>query len=232
MSDKNENSGFSFEDEGEFFQNHQPEEFMSNGLESADPGVKSDRKKINTKQIVKSVFEWLDVVVASLVVVVLVFTFVFRIVAIDGDSMLPTLHEAERVIISDLFYEPKRGDIVVVSRNMNNSADSKSYQQPIIKRVIATEGQTVDIDFNKGVVFVDGVALEENYTLEPTYRKLDFDGPVRVKENCVFVLGDNRNDSLDSRSSSIGDNGMIDEKYILGRAVLRVFPLNKFGGLN
>lgn len=232
MSDKNQNSGFSFEDEGEFFQNYQPEEFMSAGLESANSGVKSDRKKINTKHIVKSVFEWLDVVVASLVVVVLVFTFVFRIVAIDGDSMLPTLHEAERVIISDLFYEPKRGDIVVVSRNMNNSADLKSYQQPIIKRVIATEGQTVDIDFNKGVVYVDGVALEENYTLEPTYRKLDFDGPVRVKENCVFVLGDNRNDSLDSRSSSIGDNGMIDEKYILGRAVFRVFPLNKFGGLN
>ena len=232
MSDNNKNKGFSFEDEGDFLKNYQPKNTVSDEWKSPTPIFRARNEKINTTALIKGVFEWLDVVVASLVVVVLVFTFVFRIVAIDGSSMLPTLVNAERVIISDLFYEPKRGDIVVISRNMNNSADSKSYQQPIIKRVIATEGQTVDIDFNKGIVYVDGVALEENYTLEPTYRKLDFDGPVRVKENCVFVLGDNRNDSLDSRSSAIGDNGMIDKKYILGRAVVRVFPLNKLGGLD
>lgn len=232
MSDNNKNKGFSFEDEGDFLKNYQPKNTVSDEWHTSAPVFRARNKKTNTNSIIKGVFEWLDVVVTSLVVVVLVFTFVFRIVAIDGDSMLPTLFDTERVIISDLFYEPKRGDIVVISRNMNNSADSKSYQQPIIKRVIATEGQTVDIDFNKGIVYVDGVALEENYTLEPTYRKLDFDGPVRVKENCVFVLGDNRNDSLDSRSSAIGDNGMIDKKYILGRAVVRVFPLNKLGGLD
>lgn len=183
------------------------------------------------KKPIREMFEWLDVVVASIIAVVIIFTFVFRIVAIDGPSMMNTLLDGERVIISNLFYEPKRGDIVVISRNTDNSNVTGSYDEPIIKRIIATEGELVNIDFNSGVVYVDGVALDEDYTLEPTYRSFDITFPVRVKENCVFVLGDNRNDSMDSRSSQIGDNGMIDEKYILGQAILRVFPLNKIGRL-
>lgn len=177
------------------------------------------------------VFEWLDVVVASIIAVVIIFTFVFRIVAIDGPSMMNTLLDGERVIISNLFYEPKRGDIVVISRNTDNSTEVGSYDEPIIKRIIATEGELVDIDFEAGIVYVDGVALEEEYTLEPTYRSFDITFPVRVKDDCVFVLGDNRNDSMDSRSSQIGENGMIHEKYILGHAICRVFPLNKIGRL-
>lgn len=179
----------------------------------------------------RELFEWLDIVVASIIAVVIIFTFVFRIVAIEGPSMMDTLFDGERVVISNLFYEPKRGDVVVISRNTENSGEVGSYDEPIIKRVIATEGEVVDIDFVKGIVYVDGVALKEAYIREPTYRSFDITFPVRVKENCVFVMGDNRNDSLDSRSSQIGDNGMIDEKYILGHAVLRVFPLNKFGRL-
>ena len=177
------------------------------------------------------VFEWLDVVVASIIAVVIIFTFVFRIVAIDGPSMMNTLLDGERVIISNLFYEPKRGDIVVISRNNDNSSEVGSYDEPIIKRIIATEGELVDIDFEAGIVYVDGVALDEDYTLEPTYRSFDITFPVRVKEDCVFVLGDNRNDSMDSRSSQIGEDGMIHEKYILGHAICRVFPLNKIGRL-
>ncbi|MBQ7108129.1 MAG: signal peptidase I [Clostridia bacterium] len=184
------------------------------------------------KSVILSVFEWLDVVVASVVVVVLLFTFVFRMVRIDGDSMNNTLIDGERVVITDMFYTPKRGDIVVISRNTENSSVIGSYKEPIIKRVIATEGDIVDIDFNSGIVYVNNEPLNEPYTKEPTYSRGDVVFPLVVKENCVFVLGDNRNDSKDSRSSEIGDNGQVDVKYILGRAVLRVFPLSKFGGMN
>lgn len=180
---------------------------------------------------IKEVFEWLDVVVTSIIAVVIIFTFVFRIVAIDGPSMMNTLLDGERVIISNLFYEPKRGDIVVISRNTDNSSEVGSYDEPIIKRIIATEGELVDIDFEAGIVYVDGVALEEDYILEPTYRSFDITFPVRVTEDSVFVLGDNRNDSMDSRSSQIGEDGMIHEKYILGHAIYRVFPMNKIGSL-
>ena len=145
--------------------------------------------------------------------------------------MLNTLHDKERVIISDLFYTPKKGDIVVISRNMDNSPNKDEYEQPIIKRIIATEGETVDIDFENGIVYVNGSPIAENYIKEPTYRSGDIEFPVRVKENCVFVLGDNRNDSSDSRFSTIGENGMINEKYILGKAIYRVYPFNKIGGL-
>ena len=191
-----------------------------------------ENKKETKKSFDSSIFEWLDVVVASVVVVVILFTFVFRMVAIDGDSMNNTLLDGERVIITNMFYKPERGDIVVISRNMENSSVEGSYEEPIIKRVIATEGDMVDIDFENGIVYVNNEALKEDYIKEPTYRKADVKFPLVVKENCVFVLGDNRNDSKDSRTTQIGDNGLIDVKYILGHAVLRVFPLNKFGGID
>ena len=191
-----------------------------------------ENKKETKKSFASSIFEWLDVVVASVVVVVILFTFVFRMVAIDGDSMNNTLLDGERVIITNMFYKPERGDIVVISRNMENSSVEGSYEEPIIKRVIATEGDMVDIDFENGIVYVNNEALKEDYIKEPTYRKADVKFPLVVKENCVFVLGDNRNDSKDSRTTQIGDNGLIDVKYILGHAVFRVFPLNKFGGID
>ena len=130
-----------------------------------------------------------------------------------------------------MFYTPKNGDIVVISRNIDNSVDEES-SAPIIKRIIATEGQTVDIDFEQGIVFVDGVALDEPYTRTPTNLKYDIEFPVLVDDGCVFVLGDNRNDSRDSRSSLIGNNGMIDTRYILGKAVFRILPFDKIGGLS
>ncbi len=188
-------------------------------------------KNESKKSIIFSIFEWLDVVVASVVVVVILFTFVFRIVKIDGNSMNNTLIDGERVIITDMFYTPKRGDVVVISRNTENSTVVGSYKEPIIKRVIATEGDIVDIDFSKGIVYVNNEPLKEEYIKEPTYRMGDVKFPLVVKEDCVFVLGDNRNDSKDSRSSEIGEDGQVDVKYILGHAILRVFPLNKFGGI-
>ena len=178
----------------------------------------------------RDIFEWLEVVVTAIIAVVVVFTLVFKVVTIDGGSMRETLHNGDKVVISNLFYTPKQKDIVVISRNIDNSYESES-QAPIIKRVIATEGQIVDIDFNTGMVYVDGVALDEPYTRTPTNLSYDIQFPVKVDDGCVFVLGDNRNDSHDSRSSLIGNNGMIDTRYILGKAILKVFPFSEIGGI-
>ena len=179
----------------------------------------------------KFVFEWLEIIITAIIAVVIIFTFIFKVVTIEGGSMKETIHNGEKVIISNMFYTPKNGDIVVISRNIDNSVDTES-SAPIIKRIIATEGQTVDIDFEQGIVFVDGVALDEPYTRTPTNLKYDIEFPVLVDDGCVFVLGDNRNDSRDSRSSLIGDNGMIDTRYILGKAVFRILPFDKIGGLS
>ena len=179
------------------------------------------------------IFDWLEVLVHAIIAVVICFSFLFRIAVIDGPSMMNTLHHGERVIMTNLFYEPKAGDIVVISRNKENSVYTMNDSNaPIIKRIIALEGQTVDIDFDAGIVYVDGVALDEPYTRTPTTRKGDIEFPVTVDEGCVFVLGDNRNDSLDSRSTQIGEYGMIDTRYILGHAVFRILPFDKVGKLD
>lgn len=194
--------------------------------------MENNNKNVSEK-LRRSVWEWLETIVISCLLVVFIFTFVFRIVGIDGDSMLNTLVDKERVIISDLFYTPSRGDIVVISRNYYNDIENKdNNSSPIIKRVIATEGETVDI--RDGHVFVNGEMLNEPYARTLTNPYASSDGvtfPVTVPENCVFVLGDNRGESWDSRSLSIGEDGMIDERYILGKALFRIFPFQKFGGI-
>ncbi|MBO7218212.1 MAG: signal peptidase I [Clostridia bacterium] len=183
----------------------------------------------------KEIFEWLDIIVTSMISVVIIFTFLFRLVTIVGDSMQNSFYGGEKIVITGLFYEPKYGDVVVISRNAHNSALEKdAFAEPIIKRVIATGGQYVDINFNTGVVYVGDDAstlkpLNEPYTKAPTYTKADVDFPVYVPEGYVFVLGDNRNDSKDSRFKEIGENGLVNEKYILGRAVFRAFPFSRAG---
>ena len=147
------------------------------------------------------------------------FVFFFRTIDVMGHSMEPTLQNGDKLIVSNLFYTPQYGDIVVLRKESFG-------EQAIVKRVIATEGQTVDIDFDEGIVYVDGVALDEPYIAEVTRRPLDFSGEVTVPEGCVFVLGDNRNRSNDSRDADIG---MVDTRYIIGRALIRVFPLSEFG---
>lgn len=194
--------------------------------------VRNEKKPEEVFSKKKEFFEWLDVVSVALITVIIIFGFVFRIATISGASMLNTLKNGERVVITNLFYEPKASDIVVISRNTCNTAEDISEGSgPIIKRVIATENQTVDIDFQKGIVYVDGVALEEDYISTSTTVRHDIEFPVTVPKGHIFVLGDNRAVSLDSRSSSIGTGGMVDKRYVLGRAVFRIFPFDKIGSL-
>jgi len=160
--------------------------------------------------------------VALVAAVFLIFSLCFRVVVVSGPSMNDTLiHGDWLLLLSNTFYtEPKTGDVVVASMKSFDSG------KPIIKRVIALEGQTVDIDFNAGVVKVDGIPLEEPYTLTPTnlYEGVNF--PLVVDPGCVFLLGDNRNESKDSRSTEIG---LVDKREILGKALFLVFPGNNSG---
>ena len=181
-----------------------------------EENIETDEEKPSTKEFI---FDWLEVLVHAIIVVVICFSFFFRIATIDGESMENTLLNGEKIIISNMFYEPKVGDIVVISRNKENSVYTMDgTNTPIIKRIIAVEGQMVDIDFEKGIVYVDGIALDEPYTKTPTNVNHGVEFPVIVDEGGVFVLGDNRNDSYDTR-------------YILGKALFRILPLDKIGGL-
>ena len=152
-----------------------------------------------------------------LAVIMLVFVIFFRIVIVDGTSMNKTLlHGDYLLLLSKIFYqEPEYGDIVVISK------DSFDGGAPIVKRVIATEGQIVDIDFNAGIVYVDGVALDEPYTNTMTNTNGGMSFPLTVSEGCVFVMGDNRNKSKDRRYLEIGQ---VDEREILGKAIFLLMP--------
>ena len=193
-----------------------------------------EEKKVNFR---KDIFDWLDIIVSSVIAVIIIFSFLFRVVTIKGESMENTLYENEKVIISDLFYEPKFGDIVVISRNRTNATQNAGDTDPIIKRVIATEGQYVDIDFLEGKVYVgydlaNMTLLDEPYIKTPTNNTGDVTFPVYVDKDHIFVLGDNRNESLDSRFKEIGEDGLVDTRYILGHAILRIFPFDRIGGFS
>ena len=180
------------------------------------------------KETTNNLYDWIGVIIVPLIAIVILFTFFFRVVGVDGESMMHTLQDGDRVIIS-IINNPKPGDIVVISRNYENdeAARDQSGNTPIIKRVIAVGGQTVDID-DDGNVIVDGVKLNEPYIAEQKQRKLgDVEFPITIKPGYIFVMGDNRNVSKDSRFSSIGEMGQINEKYVLGKAVVRFFPFNE-----
>jgi signal peptidase I len=153
----------------------------------------------------------------ALVICVALFIFAVRVIDVSGSSMVPTLHDGDKMIVSNLFYKPKYGDIVVFK------TDTYDPDRALVKRVIATEGQEISLDFDRGVVYINGSPIEEDYIAELTTTKLDFIGPQTVPEGCVFVMGDNRNASTDSRKKEIG---MVDERMILGRAYYVVFPVS------
>lgn len=174
------------------------------------------------------VYSWLQPILFALTVLILVSTFLGRLIGVDGDSMLPTLHNGDMLVLQSVGYTPKNGDVVVLSTPTFRGG------APLVKRIIATGGQRLDIDYDAGVVYVDGVALEEDY-LGETMRKPSFDHydyPLTVPEGCVFVMGDNRNNSSDSRYDEFAQSiGMVDQRRVLGRAVWILFPFSRFGGV-
>ena len=184
-----------------------------------------------------SVLEYLHDVVYILALILVVFTFCMRVVIVSGSSMFSTLVDGDYLLLINrpLCGELEQGDIVVAS--MERFKDG----EPIVKRVVATGGQTVDIDFRAGIVYVDGVALEEEYIYTPTHLSEGMEFPLVVEEGCLFLMGDNRGDSRDSRAPEIG---LVDEREILGRAVFLMLPgtgrgeytverdFGRIGGLN
>ncbi len=169
-----------------------------------------------------TLYFWLQAAVGALVCILLLFTFVARGVGVVGSSMVPTLHDGDVMVVQSLGYTPKNGDVVVLTK--------RSFMtEPIVKRVIATGGQTVHIDYTSGLVYVDGVPLDDSYINEPMqepYSSTMSITDVTVPEGCLFVMGDNRNASTDSRDVRVG---IIDQREVLGHAVLILFPFSDFG---
>lgn len=165
----------------------------------------------------RDLYEWVQSLVGSVLVVVAIFTFGIRMLGVDGHSMLNTLqHDDRLLVVNPIFYHDYQyGDIVILRKNGVFDND------PIVKRVIAVGGQTVDIDFDAGVVYVDGEALEENYIREPTYTAEGTEFPLTVPEGSIFVMGDNRNGSSDSRDYRLGT---VDTRYVIGKAAFLIFP--------
>ena len=186
----------------------------------AEKNGKQKGKELNWKQELTLYMHDLIYMIAAIFIVFLV---VFRVIIVSGSSMYDTLMDGDYLLlVNNLFYrEPQSRDIIVIRKE---SFDNGS---PIIKRVIATQGQTVDIDFEAGIVYVDGQALEEPYTYTPTNMQEGMQFPLTVEENCVFALGDNRNGSRDSRDPVIGQ---IDKREILGKAVFLFLPASRTPG--
>ena len=185
--------------------------------EAAPEGETAAKPPRNAK---KELIEWVKAFVFAGIIVALIFGFVIRPVEVLGHSMEPTLQNSDRLIEWMLFYTPKQGDIVILS-------EKTGLDEALVKRVIATEGQTVEIN-EAGEVLVDGVLLNEDYIYEPIDQAHlgDWEYPVTVPEGCIFVMGDNRNHSTDSRYAEVG---FVDVDEVIGKVFLRLSPLSAFG---
>ena len=174
-------------------------------------------KEIKEKEAAgRDLYEWIQALVCSVLAVVLLFTFVIRLIGVDGSSMEPTLKHGDRLLVlnSLVYNDYQYGDIVVLRKDT-------FLQEPVVKRVIATENQTVDIDFSTGSVYVDGKLLKEDYVNELTFTDEGTEFPLTVPEGSIFVMGDNRNHSTDSRDTRLGT---VDARYVIGKAVVLGFP--------
>jgi signal peptidase I len=189
---------------------------MANNTVNLD---EKDIEQVPQQSFTRELYEWFEAILTALMLVIIVMIFLLRPANVEGPSMENTLHEGDRLIFTDIGFTPQYGDIVIV--------DSEGLGKFIVKRVIATEGQTIDIDFVNATVKVDGVILDEKYISTVTVN--DEEGhsyPVVVPDNCVFVMGDNRMHSTDSRSARV-DFVNVDDIY--GKVIFRFYPFSKLG---
>lgn len=171
----------------------------------------------------QSLYDWIEIISVSLSIVLLFLTFVARVTTVVGDSMLPTLHNGEALLVISIGYTPENGDIVVVQD------DRSDINYPIVKRVIGTENDVIEFDFDNWAVYVNGERLEEDYINRQDFVNMKSYGcsdRVEVPKGCVFVMGDNRNGSTDSRDSRLGFVSVDD---VVGKVALRLSPFDKFG---
>lgn len=171
------------------------------------------------------VYGWFQALAFALAFLLIFFTFFGRIIGVDGHSMDPTLNDQDMLYLSSFRYEPQQGDIVVLHK------DFGGITSPIVKRVIAVGGQTVEIDYDTSTVYVDGEPIDQDFILEPMVRPSNPDMQQtywEVPEGSVFVMGDNRNNSLDSRDDELGT---VDTRYILGKAIYTLLPFEHAGAI-
>lgn len=190
--------------------------------ENNENTVKNAKEK-EERTALRAAYDWVEVVAVSLSLVILFLTFIARVTTVVGDSMLPTLHNGESLLVVSLGYEPKNGDVVVVQD------DRSVIDYPIVKRIIAVGGQDVEFDFENWLVYVDGELLEEDYINKKDFvnmKSYGCDEKLTVPEGYVFVMGDNRNGSTDSRDSRVG---FVSYDDIVGKVALRLSPMDKFG---
>lgn len=190
--------------------------------EETEAGESEKRGKLK-----RSVLEWTETIVMAIALVATIFTFVVRIITVDGRSMEPTYHHGDRVLVTGYAGDIDQGDIVIIVHALS---------EPIIKRVVAVEGQTVDFDENTRELMVDGVplkgevfGLENGITVAPVMSDEAMKFPQIVPENSVFVLGDNRTNSKDSRYVDVG---MVDHRNILGKVFFNIYPFSNIGSVS
>lgn len=206
------------------------------GLQTEETTGATEEGAPKTKNsFLQELLEIAETMIVSVFVVLLLFTYLCRPVTVDGRSMNPTLLDNDKLVMYRLFYEPKRGDIVVVNNHNGNLLNKEgqvissgySLNENLIKRVVAVEGEELNIDFEAGVVMIDGEPIQEDYINDKT---LTNDGafvyPITIPKGYIFVMGDNRNHSTDSRSSAVG---LVSVDDVIGRTYFRYYPLSDIG---